>query len=73
MKVCGNCIHLSACNGWNHGSMENTNAEHCVNYETLKGSTAYYIGYSDATNKCSEELRKLCGVLEDLKIELLCK
>lgn len=38
-KRCGDCIHLSACSSWNIGNlggMCNTDATHCVNYETTK-------------------------------------
>lgn len=32
-RVCGDCIHYNACSMWNVGSLLNTNAENCVNYE----------------------------------------
>lgn len=36
-KVCGDCIHESACfyAGGGCGTLTNTDATHCVNYDTL--------------------------------------
>ena len=46
-KTCGECIHEYACAMWNVGSLQNTDATHCTNYETVKDSAAYLIGKMD--------------------------
>ena len=46
-KRCGDCIHENACQSWAMGSLKNANAAHCVNYESLRGSSAYFIGYRE--------------------------
>jgi len=35
-KRCGDCIHLCACRAWNLGTLDNTDATHCINYDTLE-------------------------------------
>lgn len=32
-QICGNCIHIAACQSWNVGFLDNTDATHCVNFE----------------------------------------
>lgn len=44
IRVCGDCIHECACAMWNIGNLHNTDATHCINYETVKMSAAYLIG-----------------------------
>lgn len=34
-KICSDCVHYHACSSWNVGSLYNTNAEHCYNFETV--------------------------------------
>lgn len=46
-RTCADCIHEYACQTWNIGTLHNADASSCVNYETVKDSTAYYIGYQD--------------------------
>lgn len=45
-RVCGNCYHESACfyAGGGCGSLTNTDATHCVNYETIKDVLDKYAG-----------------------------
>ena len=35
-KRCGDCIHLCACSAWNLGTLDNADATHCINYDTLE-------------------------------------
>ena len=53
-RTCGECIHEYACAMWNVGSLHNTDATNCSNYETAKMSAAYLIGKMDG-EKASEE------------------
>ena len=46
-KTCGQCIHEHACQAWNIGHLHDADASSCVNYETVKDSAAYYIGFLD--------------------------
>ena len=47
IRKCSECIHENACAMWNIGSIHNTNANACANYETVKMSAAYFIGKMD--------------------------
>ena len=51
VKVCGDCIHEAACNSWNIGTLSNADATSCINYETLRESNAYFIGYREGKNE----------------------
>lgn len=33
-RICGDCLHVSACMAWNSGSLYNTDATHCVNWQS---------------------------------------
>lgn len=46
-KKCADCIHEYACQAWNVGHIHDMDATHCVNYETVKDSNAYFIGFRD--------------------------
>lgn len=46
-RTCADCIHEYACQMWNVGTLHFTDASPCANYEVLKDSAAYYIGYQD--------------------------
>lgn len=47
-RKCSDCIHEYPCTAWNHGGcLHEENAERCFWFETLEGSTAYFIGYRD--------------------------
>lgn len=46
-KTCADCIHEYACQAWNVGHIHDMDAAHCVNHETVKESTAYFIGVMD--------------------------
>ena len=35
-RVCGDCIHLCACNAWQIGTLDNADATHCINYDTVE-------------------------------------
>lgn len=47
VKVCSDCIHENACQAWNIGTIHCMDATNCINYETIKDSTAYFIGLMD--------------------------
>lgn len=46
-NTCADCIHEYACQMWTCGTIHNTDAQHCTNYETVKDSTPYFIGLQD--------------------------
>ena len=46
-RKCADCIHEWACQTWTHGTIHETDATNCAMYETVKGSTAYYLGLKD--------------------------
>ena len=54
-RTCKDCIHEYACQAWNIGTLCNSDASSCVNYETVKDSTAYYIGYQDGRKETIHE------------------
>lgn len=51
VRRCSECIHEYACQMWNIGSLHNTDASSCINYEPLRESTAYFIGYREGKNE----------------------
>lgn len=53
-KRCCDCIHEAACQSWNVGSLYNTDAHSCKNYETVRESTAYFIGYREGRAAANE-------------------
>ena len=57
LRTCGECIHEYACAMWNVGSLHNTNAMGCANYETVKMSAAYFIGRMDGKQEALAEWR----------------
>ena len=56
-KRCSECIHESACQAWAVGTLRNANASACINYESLKESNAYFIGYRDGARD-AEKVRE---------------
>lgn len=54
-RTCADCIHEWACQAWTHGKIHNMNANGCAIYETVKDSTAYFIGYMDG--KAGKEIK----------------
>ena len=44
-RKCSECIHEWACQTWAHGTIHNADATNCAMYETVKDSTAYWLGY----------------------------
>lgn len=51
LKKCSDCIHEAACGAWNIGSLCDADATSCANYETIKESTAYFLGMRDGQRK----------------------
>lgn len=47
-RTCGECIHEFACGMWTLGTLRNTDATNCTNYETVRDSAAYLIGKMEA-------------------------
>ena len=37
-------LHFDSMAEWNVGTLQNTDATHCTNYETIRDSAAYLIG-----------------------------
>lgn len=55
-KTCGECIHEYACQAWNIGGhLHDTDASSCINYETVRDSAAYYIGYKEGQRDAKRE------------------
>ena len=46
-RTCGECSHEFACAMWNVGNLRNTDATNCTNYETVRDSAAYFIGFME--------------------------
>lgn len=46
-RKCSECIHEWACQTWTHGTIHDTDATNCAIYETVKDSTAYFIGFRE--------------------------
>lgn len=55
-KTCADCIHEYACAMWNVGNIHNMDATHCINHETAKESTAYFIGKMDGLKEAEKLL-----------------
>lgn len=34
-QICGDCLHYNACAAWNIGSLANTDAGNCINFEHI--------------------------------------
>lgn len=34
-QICGDCLHYNACAAWNIGSLANTEAGNCINFEHI--------------------------------------
>lgn len=34
-QICGDCLHYNACAAWNIGSLANTEARNCINFEHI--------------------------------------
>ena len=44
-RKCADCIHEWACQAWNVGTIHEMDAGICANYEAVKDSTVYWLGY----------------------------
>ena len=44
-RTCADCIHEWACQAWNVGTIHEMDAGICANYEAVKDSTVYWLGY----------------------------
>ena len=63
VRKCGECIHYYACSSWNVGTLLQTDASHCVNYEKSSKQGNWNKAHSDYwTYVCSE-----CGRVEDTR------
>ena len=51
---CSDCIHEWACQMWNVGIIHNADAKYCAERETVKDSTAYFLGYLDGKKQAQE-------------------
>ena len=50
--VCGDCIHLYACQSWNMGGMANTTADNCINFQKDDHIHAHWI-FTKTEQYCS--------------------
>ena len=58
LQTCADCIHEFACGMWNIGYIHDMDATNCANYETIKGSPSYFIGFSDGQKSSCQIRRK---------------
>ena len=58
LQTCADCIHEFACGMWNIGYIHDMDATNCTNYETIKGSPSYFIGFSDGQKSSCQIRRK---------------
>lgn len=70
-RTCEQCIHEYACQSWNIGSIQNMDATNCKNYETVKDSTAYFLGVRSAEDDAYS--RGCLAGIELGKREALCE
>ena len=55
--TCADCIHEYACQAWNVGHIHDMDARNCVNRETVKDSTAYFLGCLDGKKQAQEGVK----------------
>ena len=65
VRTCAECIHEYACQAWTHGTIHNMDATTCSIYETVRDSTAYFIGFTEGKKAASGEQ---CSFGEGVKI-----
>ena len=65
VRTCAECIHEYACQAWTHGTIHNMDAATCSIYETVRDSTAYFIGFTEGKKSASGEK---CSFGEGVKI-----
>lgn len=46
-RTCGECIHESACQTWSANAYIHNTKTNCANYETVRNSNAYLIGFME--------------------------
>lgn len=61
-RTCEQCIHETACQAWNIGSIHNMDSVNCANYETVQESNAYFLGKRDG----------LCGITPQTAKSMIC-
>ena len=54
-KTCADCIHEWACQAWMLGTNQNTDAQGCAMHETVRESTAYFIGFEEGKESALKE------------------
>jgi hypothetical protein len=47
IRTCKDCIHEYACQQWNIGTIHEMDSTNCINYETVRESVAFFIGYQE--------------------------
>lgn len=70
IKTCTDCIHEFACSMWNIGSIHNMDATNCINHETVKDSSSYFIGFSDGQKSSASQssvIERLRDLVNNLK------
>lgn len=65
-RKCADCIHEWACQAWNVGTIHETDATNCAIYETVKDSTAYFLGYLDT----KEQYEKVIDLMAEYIVNL---
>lgn len=69
-KQCSECIHEWVCQSWAHGTIHNTDATSCVMYETIKGSTAYWLGLREGQAANVDRLNKAIDLMAEYIVTL---
>jgi len=58
LRSCRECIHEYACQAWSVGHISDMDASHCVNYETVEDSNAYFLGKRKAIDEFAELIKQ---------------
>ena len=69
-RKCADCIHEWACQSWAHGTIHNTDATSCAMYETVKDSTAYWLGFREGQAANVELLNKAIDLMAEYIVTL---
>ena len=69
-RICGDCLHVSACMAWNNGRLYDADATHCVNFQPAAADVRPVVraewygegdGYADGELVYDMWLCPICG------------
>ena len=69
-RKCADCIHEWACQAWNVGTIHEMDATICTNYETVKDSTVYWLGYRAGQADGGNVLNKAIDLMAEYIVTL---